>query len=213
VILRQIKIRGVLKLLLNICIGQNSIGIVNGHYYGKPSHIPMPDQIGGGKAMKLFPSILVTLKKEVMHETSAKTSPVIGTKITATTMKNRLYPPYQKATIMLDYKNGLQEYGGMMELGMEAGLIKQSGSWYSYKGERLGQGIINAMEALKSLPNITKELDKWLESSGYSKMDADIKEAAEIVEEEELKVEVRGKPTPKKETTKSAKKITIRKKK
>lgn len=201
--LLQKEIRGVLKLLLNICIGQNSIGIVNGHLYGKPSSVPMPDQIGGGKAMKLFPSILVTLKKEIMHETSAKTSPVIGNKITATTVKNRIYPPYQKATVMLDYKNGLNELGGIMELAIEAGLVDVAGSWYSYKNERLGQGIINAMEGLKRFPDILKELDKWLETTGYSKVSTEVKEAVEIIEEEEVKpVSVRAK-----------KKISIRTKK
>ena len=202
--LLQKEIRGILKLLLNICIGQNSIGIVNGHYYGMPSSVPMPDQIGGGKAMKLFPSILVTLKKAIMHETSAKSSPVIGNKITATTVKNRIYPPYQTATLMLDYKNGLNPLGGIMELAIEAGLVKQSGAWYSYGEEKLGHGIINAMDALKNIPEITKKLDKWLESSGYSKTDIEVKEAIEIIEEEEAKVK----------TAKVEKrKITIKKKK
>jgi len=199
--LLQKEIRGILKLLLNICIGQNSIGIVNGHYYGMPSSVPMPDQIGGGKAMKLFPSILVSLKKEVMHETSAKSSPVIGNKITATTIKNRIYPPYQTATLMLDYKNGLDEYGGIMELGIEAGIIKQAGSWYSYKDEKLGQGIINAMESLKRFPEVIKEIDKWLETTGYSKINDNVKEAVEILEEaevEEVAKKVKRKVTVKK---------------
>ena len=201
--LLQKEIRGILKLLLNICIGQNSIGIVNGHYYGMPSTVPMPDQIGGGKAMKLFPSILVTLKKGVIHETSAKESPVIGNKITATTLKNRIYPPYQTATIILDYKNGLNEFGGIMELAIEAGLVKQSGSWYSYGEERLGQGILNAMEGLKKIPDIKEKLDKWLETTGYSKVNTEVKEAIEIIEKEEIKAE----------TAKAEKKITIRTKK
>ena len=201
--LLQKEIRGLLKLLLNICIGQNSIGIVNGHYYGMPSSVPMPDQIGGGKAMKLFPSILVTLKKSVMHETSVKSSPVIGNMITATTIKNRLYPPYQTATLMLDYKNGLNEFGGMMELAMEAGLVEQKGAWYSYGEERLGQGIINAMEELKKIPGIIDKLDKWLENTGYSKVNTEIKEAIEIIEKEEVEIEEK----------KAKKKISIRTKK
>jgi len=202
--LLQKEIRGLLKLLLNICIGQNSIGIVNGHYYGKPSKVPMPDQIGGGKAMKLFPSILVTLKKGNIHEiASDRKSPVIGNKITATTVKNRIYPPYQTATVILDYKNGLKTHGGVVELGMEAGLIKQSGSWYSYGENQIGQGILNATDNISNFSEITKELDKWLETTGYSKMDDEVKEAVEIIEEEEIKAE----------TKKVERKITIKTKK
>ena len=193
--------------MLNICIGQNSIGIVNGHYYGKPSSVPMPDQIGGGKAMKLFPSILVTLKKSNIHETSAKTSPVIGNQITATTVKNRIYPPYQTATLILDYKNGLKTHGGMVELGMEAGMIKQSGSWYSYGEERLGQGIVNATDNITDFTKITKDLDKWLETTGYSKTDNEVREAVELVEQAELKVEtVKAAKTEKKKITIKTKK-------
>ncbi len=102
--LLQKEIRSTLKLLLNVCIGQNSLGIACGHYYGSPSSVPMPDQIGGGKAMKLFPSILISLKKQYLKEGGEKTGAVIGNRITATTLKNRMYPPFQQATIDIDYK-------------------------------------------------------------------------------------------------------------
>ena len=70
--LLQKEIRSTLKLLLNICIAQNSVGIACGHYYGSPSTVPMPDQIGGGKAMKLFPSIIISLKKQFLKEGDVK---------------------------------------------------------------------------------------------------------------------------------------------
>ena len=89
--LLQKEIRSMLKLFINICIEQNCVGICTGHYYGKPSTVPMPDQIGGGKAMKLFPSYLISLKKEYIQDGEEKDSPIIGNKITATTLKNRMY--------------------------------------------------------------------------------------------------------------------------
>lgn len=183
--LLQKEIRSTLKLFLNICIQQNSIGIATGHYYGMPSTVPMPDQIGGGKAMKLFPSIIVTLKKEPLKE--SKSGPVIGNKITATTVKNRVYPPYQTATVEIDYKSGVNSYAGVIDLAVEAGIVEQNGSWYSMDGERLGQGKVNVQETLINSgfgENVLEKLNKWLEDTGYSTFSQEIKEADELIEKE-----------------------------
>lgn len=181
--LLQKEIRGMLKLFLNICIVQNSIGIVCGHLYGKPSSVPMPDQIGGGKAMKLFPSVLIQLKKQVLRATAAKDSEIVGSEITATTIKNRLYPPYQRATIQLNYTDGVQPYAGILDLATAAGMVEKNGSWYSYKGERLGQGAINATKGLENYPNIIEDLNIFLENTKYSTVSEEIKEAVELLKE------------------------------
>ncbi len=185
--LLQKEIRSTLKLFLNICINQNSIGIATGHYYGKPSKVPMPDQIGGGKAMKLFPSIIITLKKEPLVE--VKGGPVLGNKITATTLKNRMYPPYQTSTVMIDYKDGVQPFAGIVDLGVDAELIEKSGSWYNYKGERLGQGILNATKALSEdgFEDLLKDIDGWLANTGYSSVSQEIQQAEELLQDEEVK--------------------------
>lgn len=182
--LLQKEIRGMLKLFLNVCIAQNSIGIATGHLYGSPSTVPMPDQIGGGKAMRLFPSILISLKKHPMLDADKK---VIGNEIEATTIKNRAYPPFQTATVGLSYLEGVKTYAGLLKLAVESGAVDQSGAWYSYKGERLGQGAINAEEALIKIPQILTDIDKWLETTGYSTMSKEVKEAEELVEKELIK--------------------------
>jgi recombination protein RecA len=186
--LLQKEIRGMLKLFLNICIAQNSIGIVCGHMYGKPSTVPMPDQIGGGKAMKLFPSILIQLHKQAFYATEAdkkdKNKKPIGSEITATTLKNRLYPPFQKATIKLNYTDGVEPYAGVLDLGVVAGMIEKSGAWYSYKEERLGQGAINATKALENFPNIIEDLNIWLENTKYSTVSDEVKQAEELLKGE-----------------------------
>ena len=185
--LLQKEIRSTLKLFLNVCINQNSIGIATGHYYGKPSKVPMPDQIGGGKAMKLFPSIIITLKKEPLIE--VKGGSVLGNKITATTLKNRMYPPFQTSTVMIDYKDGVQEFAGLVDLGVDAELIEKSGSWYSYKGEKLGQGILNATKALSEdgFDDLLKDIDGWLANTGYSSVSQEIQKAEELLQDEEVK--------------------------
>jgi len=198
--LLQKDIKAMLKLYLNICISQNSIGIATGHYYGNPNDQYNPDQIGGGKAMRLLPSILVTLKKHILYENpnakGKEKGEIIGNQITATTIKNRGYPPFQDAIIMIDYLQGVKSFAGLLELAIEADIIQQNGSWYSMDGERLGQGRLNAMKALEENPDILDKLDKWLEDTGYSTHNEETEMAEQMIEAEITKEEpkkIRGK--------------------
>jgi len=187
--LLQKEIRSTLKQFLNICIQQNSIGIATGHMYGSPgTGIPMPDQIGGGKAMRLFPSVLIQLQKKMMWKDDKKeTKEIVGSEIEARTIKNRMYPPFQTASIKMNYIDGMEQFAGILELGETAGIIKKSGSWYSYGENRLGQGANNAMEGLKEFPEILGQIDKWLADTGYSTINKEIQEAEELLASEEEK--------------------------
>ncbi len=200
--LLQKDIKAMLKLYLNICIGQNSIGITTGHYYGSPSDTYNPDQIGEGKAMRLLPSILVTLKKYALYEHPNKKGKekgnVIGNQITATTIKNRGYPPFQDATVMIDYLEGVKSFAGLLDLAIEAKIVEKSGSWYSVDGERLGQGKVKAEKALEEIfgDEVLDKLDKYLEDSGYSTHNEETEIAEQMIEAEVVLEEpkkVRGK--------------------
>lgn len=187
--LLQKDIKAMLKLYLNICINQNSIGIATGHYYGNPNDKYNSDQIGGGKAMKLLPSILVTLKKYALYENPIGKSrkekgAIIGNEIIATTVKNREYPPFQDATVMIDFNEGVQSYAGLLDLAIEADIVQRSGAWYSIQGERLGQGKVNAMKAIEEHPDFLDKLDQWLESTGYSTYNEQVEQVEQMIEEE-----------------------------
>ena len=181
--LLQKEIRSLLKLYLNICVGQNSLGIACGHMYGMPSAVPMPDQIGGGKAMKLLPSVLISLKKEHIKDGTTKEAKVIGSKITATTLKNRMYPPFQQATVMLDYEKGVQPYAGLLDLAMKAGLATKGGAWYTIKDQKV-QGQIAAEEMIGEIDGLIDDLELWLKDTGYSEVNENIKEAEKMLEKE-----------------------------
>jgi recombination protein RecA len=182
--LLQKEIRGMLKLLLNVCVGQNSIGICTGHVYGMPSSVPMPDQIGGGKAMKLFPSVLIALKKKQLEEGGK----IIGNEIIATTIKNRMYPPFQTATVHLNYTDGVKPYAGLLELAEKIDLVEKAGSWYKIKetGESLGQGAIKAMDAFIEHPEFLEKIDLFLKDTGYSTVSEEVKQAEELLQKEIL---------------------------
>lgn len=189
--LLQKDIKAMLKLYLNICIAQNSIGICTGHYYGNPNDKYNPDQIGGGKAMRLLPSILVTLKKYALYEFPQKKGKdkgdIIGNQITATTIKNRGYPPFQDATVMIDYLEGVKSYAGLLDLAIQADIIQKSGSWYSIDGERLGQGKLNVEKSLETDDlGLLDKLDTWLEDSGYSTHNDETELAEQMIEAEAI---------------------------
>ena len=165
--------------MLNVCIEQESIGIVTSHMYSRPGLIPMPDEISGGKAMRLFPSIQIMLKKTSIKNADKK---VIGNEITATTVKNRVYPPFQEATVSIDYLKGINPYAGLIDLGVTAGLIEKAGSWYSYKDEKLGQGYDTATESIGKHPRLLDEINKWLETTKYSNINEQLRLAEDAVD-------------------------------
>jgi recombination protein RecA len=185
--LLQKNMRTILKLLLNICIEQEAIGIVTGHMYGSPGLIPMPDQIGGGKAMRLFPSILISLKKTALKDADGH---ITGNEIKATTIKNRMYPPFQTATVSIDYNKGIDPYAGILDLLMAADLVKREKNTFFYKEEKIGVGEGQTSSNIHNHPTALGELNEWLKKSGYSSLDqavavAETQLEALVVEETE----------------------------
>ena len=100
-----------------------------------------------------------------------------------------MYPPFQTSTVMIDYKDGVQSMAGLVGLGVDAELIEKNGAWYSYQGERLGQGLLNATRAIgeDGFEDLLKDMDNWLAHTGYSSVSAEVMQAEELLEEEEAK--------------------------
>ena len=177
----QKKIRSMLKMMLNVIIETGSVGIVTGHMYSRPGQVPLPDQIGGGKAMRMFPSILLSLKKEKSVEGKSL--------IKATSIKNRMYPPFQDATIEIDYNKGIDIYAGIVDLLIEAGIVTQGGSWFTIvkTGEKLGQGFDKATANLVNHPELLEEVDEWLKNTGYSTHNDLVEQAEKLLENVDVK--------------------------
>lgn len=186
--LLQKDIRRMLKLLLNICISQKSIGIACGHLYGTPgaTSVPLPDQVGGGKAMRYFPRILINLKREYMREGGEKTGQIIGTRLRASTLKNHMYPPFQEALVDIDYTNGIDPYAGLFNIAKDTGYVVQSGSWFEISGQKI-QGADAAAKLLfeDMADTLLKELDDIVSKTGYSTVNREIEAAEELIKESE----------------------------
>jgi len=189
----QKEIKRMLKMLLFICKGQQSIAMSAGHYYGSPTSYGNTDEIGGGKFLKLAADVIVSLKKYPIYENpKAKgkdRGSILGNQIKAITLKNRYYPPFQEAQIEIDYRNGINSYAGMLNLAIVAGLASVGGGgWHTINDEKY-QGAPAALEGMKADTEILDKLDKFLESTGYSTINEHVAKVEEIINDEEMEVE------------------------
>jgi len=181
----QKEIKRMLKLLLNVCKGQDSIGLMGGHYYGNPTGYGEADKVGGGHFAKLAPDIIIALKNSKVFEdpkAAVKDRVIIGNKITAITIKNRYYPPFNEATIDINYRDGINAYAGMLEIAIKAELIEQAGAWYNFPDGTKQQGAINALASLNGNTELLDKIDKWLKSTGYSTINSNVADAIALTE-------------------------------
>ena len=184
----QKEIKRMLKMMLNIVKGKDSIGMMAGHFHGNPNSYGGADEIGGGKFAKLAPDIIISMKKNILYTNPTGKSlkekgAIIGTEISACTLKNRFYPPFQECKVEIDYKNGINRYAGLMDIALSCGIVTKSGSWYAYGDERMGQGLIKATEYMSEHPDMfLPEIEKVLETTGYSTVNEDVEMAMKLAE-------------------------------
>jgi recombination protein RecA len=175
------------KLLLNICRGQDSIVLSAGHFYGSPAMFAPPEELGGGRAWKLFPDIIIGLKKTKIR---GKDNTVIGSEIDAITLKNRFHPPFTEGKIKIDYINGIDKFVGLVDLAIKAGLVEKGGAgWYTYGSEKV-QGVDNLNKLFaENEHTFISQLNEWVKKSGYSTVNMEIKEMEESKEVEVISTE------------------------
>ena len=182
------KIKRMLKMYVSICKSQNSAGMFAGHWYGKPNAYGASEDIGGGKYVKLAADIIIAMKKQQIYlDPKAKASDrvVIGSEIKAMTLKNRFCPPFQEATIQIDYKNGVSPYAGLLNMALSCGIIQVGGAWYTLPNGDKVQGANKVSEYFKENPTeILEELEEILKTTGYSTENIEVKDAVRLAEEE-----------------------------
>lgn len=180
----QKQMKRMLKMFLNIVKMRDSVGVMAGHFFGNPNSYGNADEIGGGKFAKLAPDIIVSMKKQLIYsnpEAKAADRIAIGSEINALTLKNRFYPPFQQATVQIDYKSGVNSYAGLIEMALDCGIIQVGGSWFTFPDGRKAQGKVKAMEMFKESPDeIINQLEDILKTTGYSTVNEEVKAAEEL---------------------------------
>ncbi|MFK5927223.1 MAG: recombinase RecA [Desulfuromusa sp.] len=118
-----------------------------------------PETTTGGNALKFY----ATIRLDIRRIASLKQGQdVIGGRTRVKVVKNKVAPPFKQAEFDIMYGNGISREGDLLDLGVDNDIVEKSGSWFSYKGERVGQGRENAKQYLQEHPAITDEIDATL---------------------------------------------------
>jgi len=119
----------------------------------------------GGRALKFYSSMRIEIRN--VGQIKGKNDERIGHKAKVKIVKNKLAPPFREAIVEVYYGEGISREADLLNLGEELGIVKKSGSWYSFGEQRLGQGKENARQFLKENPEVARELeDRILEVMG-----------------------------------------------
>ncbi|RLE06067.1 MAG: recombinase RecA [Candidatus Aminicenantes bacterium] len=116
-----------------------------------------PETTTGGRALKFYASLRIDVRRITNLKEGDK---VVGNRVKVKIVKNKLAPPFREAQFDIIYGEGISREGDLVDCGVEYGLIEKSGTWYSYKGERLGQGRDNVKNLLKQNKELAAELEK-----------------------------------------------------
>ncbi|MDU3215213.1 MAG: recombinase RecA, partial [Negativicoccus succinicivorans] len=147
------KLTGIISKSKTIVIFINQLREKVGIMFGNP------ETTTGGRALKFYATIRIDIRK---GETIKQGTDVIGNRTRAKIVKNKVAPPFRLAEFDMMYGSGISHEGTLIDIGVNMDIIQKSGSWYSYNGERMGQGKENVKEYLKQNPAIAQEIDKLI---------------------------------------------------
>lgn len=120
-----------------------------------------PETTPGGRALKFYSSIRLEVRRA---ETLKQGNEMIGNRTRVKVVKNKVAPPFKQAEVDIMYGEGISKEGEIIDVGAELDIVQKSGAWYSYKGERLGQGRENAKQFMKENPEIFEEVNREIRS-------------------------------------------------
>jgi recombination protein RecA len=116
-----------------------------------------PETTTGGKALKFYASIRLDIRR---IETLKDGTDAVGNRTRVKVVKNKLAPPFKSAEFDILYGIGISREGSLIDLGVEQGIVRKSGAWYTYDGDQLGQGKENARNFLRDNPDLANEIEK-----------------------------------------------------
>lgn len=131
---------------------REKVGII----FGNPEVTP------GGRALKFYSSVRIDLRRT---ETITQGNDAIGSRIRAKVVKNKVAPPFRKAEFDIMFDHGISKEGNLIDLGVELGLVKKAGAFFSYGDIRLGQGRENAKQYLRQNPEPAREIEQKIRAS------------------------------------------------
>ncbi len=157
------KLTGNIKRTNTMVIFINQIRMKIGVMFGNP------ETTTGGNALKFYASVRLDIRRTGAIK---KGDEVIGSETRVKVIKNKVAPPFKQAEFDILYGEGISREGEIIELGANLKMVEKAGSWYSYNGEKIGQGKDNAREFLRSNPAIANEIDAKIRANMKSLSEA-----------------------------------------
>jgi recombination protein RecA len=145
------KLTGTLSKSRTIALFINQLREKVGVVYGSPEVTP------GGRALKFYSSVRLDIRRIESIKDGAE---VVGSRTRVKVVKNKCAPPFRQAEFDIMYGKGISREGSLLDVGVDLGLVKKSGAWYTYNGEQLGQGRENAKLFLAQNPPVMAELNE-----------------------------------------------------
>ncbi|UCE22930.1 MAG: recombinase RecA [Candidatus Aminicenantes bacterium] len=115
-----------------------------------------PETTTGGRALKFYSSLRIDIRRLATLKEGDK---VVGNRVKVKIVKNKMAPPFRLSQFDIIYGEGISKEGDLVDCGLDTGIIEKTGTWYSYKGERLGQGRENVKKLLKENTEMANQLD------------------------------------------------------
>ena len=154
------KLTGIIGKTMTSLVFINQIRMKIGIVFGNP------ETTTGGNALKFYASVRLDIRRTGAIKDGQE---IIGNRTRVRVVKNKIAPPFKEAEFDIMYGEGISRVGDLLDMGVDAGIIDKSGAWYSYEGERIGQGRENVKKFLKDNPDICSDLLKKIrEAIGLS---------------------------------------------
>jgi recombination protein RecA len=149
------KITGRLSQTKTTAIFINQLREKIGVFFGSP------ETTTGGKALKFYASVRLDIRR---IQTLKEGADAVGNRTKVKVVKNKMAPPFKIAEFDIIYGVGISREGGIIDMGVEHGIVRKSGSWYTYDGDQLGQGMENSRRFLKDNPELADELERLIKA-------------------------------------------------
>ena len=144
------KLSGIINKTNTICIFINQLREKVGIMFGNPETTP------GGRALKFYSTVRLDVRRGEQIKVNGD---VLGNKTIVKVVKNKVAPPFKTAELEIMYGEGISKPGEVIDIAANLGIIDKSGAWFSYKGEKIGQGKENVKLVFKNNPTLYKEIE------------------------------------------------------
>lgn len=141
-----------------------------------------PETTTGGRALKFYASVRMDIRKT---ETIKQDGEVVGSRARVKVVKNKVAPPFREAEFDIVYGKGISKEGNILDIGVNLDIIEKSGSWFSYNGERIGQGRENVKKYLLDNPEVMSEIEQKIRNNFEQAFEKSLGDEESITDDEE----------------------------